>query len=103
MLGGLPTTTRGRPTVKALVRGRETVLGTLTLYEVLPARAEGFGYLRDVQGQVLTAWHQRRGERDLVVKVVLDRAQATESMVPPHDSEATPPAVAGANSSTFIK
>ena len=27
MLGGLPTMTRGRPTVKALIRGRDTVLG----------------------------------------------------------------------------
>lgn len=32
-------------------------------------KAPGYGYLRDVQGQVLTAWHARRHERDIVVKV----------------------------------
>ncbi|MBM7504223.1 DEAD/DEAH box helicase [Agromyces aurantiacus] len=29
----------------------------------------GYGYLRDVQAQVLTAWHARRDERDIVIKV----------------------------------
>lgn len=29
----------------------------------------GYGYLRDVQAQVLTGWHARRAEKDLVVKV----------------------------------
>jgi len=32
-------------------------------------KATGYGYLRDVQGQVLTAWHLRREERDVVIKV----------------------------------
>jgi hypothetical protein len=32
-------------------------------------KVKGYGYLRDVQGQVLSAWHDRRGERDLVIKV----------------------------------
>lgn len=32
-------------------------------------KQRGWGYLRDVQAQVLTAWHERRGERDLVIKV----------------------------------
>jgi len=32
-------------------------------------KAPGYGYLRDVQGQVLTAWHLRRQERDVVIKV----------------------------------
>lgn len=32
-------------------------------------KAPGYGYLRDVQGQVLTAWHSRRDERDIVLKV----------------------------------
>jgi hypothetical protein len=30
------------------------------LYASLPDKAKGYGYLRDVQGQVLTAWHERR-------------------------------------------
>lgn len=32
-------------------------------------KAPGYGYLRDVQGQVLTSWHLRRDERDVVIKV----------------------------------
>ena len=32
-------------------------------------KAPGYGYLRDVQGQVLTSWHLRRDERDIVIKV----------------------------------
>jgi hypothetical protein len=39
------------------------------IFTALPARATGFGYLRDVQGQVLDAWNQRRAERDLVIKM----------------------------------
>lgn len=30
------------------------------LFASLPNKAEGYGYLRDVQGQVLSAWHGRR-------------------------------------------
>lgn len=32
-------------------------------------KAAGYGYLRDVQGQVLSKWHARRDERDIVIKV----------------------------------
>lgn len=32
-------------------------------------KAPGYGYLRDVQGQVLAGWHQRRDDRDIVIKV----------------------------------
>lgn len=32
-------------------------------------KAPGYGYLRDVQGQVLSKWHERRDERDIVIKV----------------------------------
>jgi hypothetical protein len=39
------------------------------LHEQLPNKVPGYGYLRDVQAQVLTAWHARREERDLVIKV----------------------------------
>ena len=36
----------------------------------LPARAAGYGYLRDVQGQVLDAWMKRRDTvRDLSIKM----------------------------------
>lgn len=32
-------------------------------------KAQGYGKLWDVQGQVLSRWHERRTERDLVIKV----------------------------------
>ena len=37
------------------------------LYSQLSKRP-GYGKLWDVQGQVLTAWHARRGDRDIVIK-----------------------------------
>lgn len=39
------------------------------LYEQLPSKVPGYGYLRDVQAQILTSWHERRGDRDMVIKV----------------------------------
>jgi len=40
------------------------------LYEQLASKAPGYGYLRDVQAQVLTQWHEdKRAERDIVIKV----------------------------------
>ena len=32
-------------------------------------RGDRFDYLRDVQGEVLTQWHARRKERDIVIKM----------------------------------
>lgn len=52
---------------------REEAMGAVIepreLHGQLPSKAIGYGYLRDVQAQVLTAWHGRRDERDLVIKV----------------------------------
>ncbi|MYA86822.1 MAG: DEAD/DEAH box helicase [Acidimicrobiaceae bacterium] len=39
------------------------------VFSALSGRAEGFGYLRDVQGQVLDAWFHRRTDRDVVIKM----------------------------------
>ncbi|MXZ53118.1 MAG: DEAD/DEAH box helicase [Acidimicrobiaceae bacterium] len=39
------------------------------VFNSLSGRAPGFGYLRDVQGQVLEAWYARRDERDLAIKM----------------------------------
>lgn len=39
-----------------------------TLFDALPNKAEGYGYLRAVQKTVLDAWSPRRHERDLVLK-----------------------------------
>lgn len=39
-----------------------------TLFDALPNKAEGYGYLRAVQKTVLDSWAPRRAERDLVIK-----------------------------------
>ena len=39
------------------------------IFAALPSKAPGFGYLRDVQGQVLDSWEKRRTERDLAIKM----------------------------------
>lgn len=39
-----------------------------TLFDALPNKAEGYGYLRAVQKAVLDAWAARRDERDIVIK-----------------------------------
>lgn len=51
-----------RPSARPLISPRD-------IFNALPAKAPGFGYLRDVQGQVLDAWETRRTERDLAVKM----------------------------------
>lgn len=38
------------------------------LFDALPNKAEGYGYLRAVQKTILDAWSPRRNERDLVIK-----------------------------------
>jgi hypothetical protein len=39
------------------------------IFRALPARADQYEYLRDVQDQVLTDWYQRRRERDVLIKM----------------------------------
>lgn len=39
-----------------------------TLFDALPNKADGYGYLRAVQKTVLDAWSARRAERDVVIK-----------------------------------
>ena len=39
------------------------------IFHSLPRSDTKFDYLRDVQGEVLKAWHARRAERDVVVKM----------------------------------
>ena len=39
------------------------------IFASLSGRAPGFGYLRDVQGQVLDAWYARRDQRDISIKM----------------------------------
>lgn len=51
------------------------------LYASLPNKVDGYGYLRDVQGQVLTKWHERRGEQDLVIKVNTGAGKTIDGLV----------------------
>ncbi|MHA6795911.1 DEAD/DEAH box helicase [Pseudonocardia bannensis] len=51
------------------------------LYEALPDKEPGYGYLRLVQGEVLEAWHARRAERDLVVKVNTGGGKTIDGLV----------------------
>lgn len=51
------------------------------LYASLPNKADGYGYLRDVQGQVLSTWHARRSERDLIIKVNTGAGKTIDGLV----------------------
>lgn len=51
------------------------------LFASLPNKVEGYGYLRDVQGQVLSAWHQHRDERDLVIKVNTGAGKTIDGLI----------------------
>lgn len=61
----------GNMDFSSLLREEEmgAVIEPRELHGQLPNKAVGYGYLRDVQAQVLTAWHRRRDDRDLVIKV----------------------------------
>ena len=50
-------------------RNTEALVSPRDIFNALPAKAPGYGYLRDVQGQVLEKWEPRRSERDLAVKM----------------------------------
>src|SRR6478752_2186816 len=45
-----------------------TITDPTALFDALPNKAHGYGYLRAVQKTVLDAWSPRRNERDLVIK-----------------------------------
>ncbi|MCV7194848.1 helicase C-terminal domain-containing protein [Mycolicibacterium brumae] len=51
------------------------------LFASLPSKAEGYGYLRDVQGQVLSAWHERRAQRDLIIKVNTGAGKTIDGLI----------------------
>lgn len=60
---------------------QEALIAPRDLYEQLPDKARGYGYLRDVQGQVLSAWHKRRDEQDLVLKVNTGGGKTIDGLV----------------------
>ena len=47
----------------------DKLLSPRDIFSALPGKTSGFGYLRDVQGQVLDAWNLRRSERDVAIKM----------------------------------
>jgi hypothetical protein len=51
------------------------------LYASLPEKERGYGYLRDVQAEVLEAWYDRRSERDLVIKVNTGAGKTIDGLV----------------------
>lgn len=51
------------------------------LYASLGGKAKGYGYLRDVQGQILKEWNRRRDERDLVIKVNTGGGKTIDGLV----------------------
>ncbi len=55
---------------KKLARGGaiSSITDPAALFDALPNKAEGYGYLRAVQKTILDAWSPRRDERDLVIK-----------------------------------
>ncbi|PXA68762.1 helicase C-terminal domain-containing protein [Cryobacterium arcticum] len=67
----------------ALLRDAELGLPTepRELYEQLPKKQEGWGYLRDVQAQILTRWHEVRDTRDIVVKVNTGGGKTIDGLV----------------------
>jgi superfamily II DNA/RNA helicase len=65
----------GRTAVNAFDFGRlagngaiDQITDPVQLFDALPDKAPGYGYLRAVQKTVLDAWSERRDERDLVIK-----------------------------------
>lgn len=55
----------GKLTAGAAIRA---ITEPTSLFDALPNKAAGYGYLRAVQGAVLDAWYPRRSETDLVIK-----------------------------------
>lgn len=47
----------------------DTILDPRDLFSALPDKPKDLDYLRGPQDQVLSAWHARRSERDLVIKM----------------------------------
>lgn len=47
----------------------DTVVDPQKLFQALPSKAKKYGYLRDVQGDVLGKWHASPKPRDTVLKM----------------------------------
>ena len=51
------------------------------LYEQLPYKAKNYGYMRDVQAQILTQWDKKRDQRDIVIKVNTGGGKTIDGLV----------------------
>jgi len=51
------------------VNTADTVDNPLKIFQALPNKDQRYSYLRDVQGDVLSRWHERRTESDLLLKM----------------------------------
>lgn len=51
------------------------------LYEQLPFKAKDYGYMRDVQAQILTKWDEKRNQRDIVIKVNTGGGKTIDGLV----------------------
>ncbi len=51
------------------------------LYEQLPYKAKNYGYMRDVQAQILTKWDEKRTQRDIVIKVNTGGGKTIDGLV----------------------
>lgn len=51
------------------------------VFAALSGRSHEFGYLRDVQGQVLDSWYERRNERDVVIKMNTGTGKTTVGLL----------------------
>ena len=64
---------------------RESAEAPLTkpreLYEQLPYKAKSYGYMRDVQAQILTQWDEKRTQRDIVIKVNTGGGKTIDGLV----------------------
>lgn len=58
-----------------------SVVDPRALYESLPGKPRGYGYLRDVQGQVLEAWNEVRADRDVVIKLNTGSGKTIDGLV----------------------
>jgi superfamily II DNA or RNA helicase len=72
----------GRDFEKLLAEGDQAApIEPRELFASVANKAEGYGYLRDVQGQVLSAWHEHRGERGLVIKVNTGAGKTIDGLI----------------------
>ena len=80
---------------KKLARGGaiSSITDPAALFDALPNKAEGYGYLRAVQKTILDAWSPRRNERDLVIKTNTGGGKAIAGLLILQASihEASPP------------